>query len=125
MGVLRFPPLRMDEPHSLSVSNMVVVVAWLVNSWSVSLQMAACLWLVVHLLLFSSSSAHNDFFTSIGEFCSSSSRCSDRQMFRQMFWSLIGSPGHMTDLLVLEENLLSSLKIYISAEEDKLQRIKE
>ncbi|XP_043958188.1 prolyl 4-hydroxylase subunit alpha-1-like isoform X3 [Gambusia affinis] len=49
------------------------------------------------LLLFTSVSAHSDFFTSI---------------------------GHMTDLLFVERDLVSSLKDYIRAEEDKLQRIK-
>ncbi|MED6269711.1 Prolyl 4-hydroxylase subunit alpha-1 [Characodon lateralis] len=49
------------------------------------------------LLLFTSISAHSDFFTSI---------------------------GHMTDLLFMEKDLVSSLKDYIRAEEDKLQRIK-
>lgn len=51
----------------------------------------------VLLLLFTSVSAHTDFFTSI---------------------------GHMTDLLFMEKDLVSSLKDYIRAEEDKLQRIK-
>ncbi|XP_027886104.1 prolyl 4-hydroxylase subunit alpha-1-like isoform X1 [Xiphophorus couchianus] len=51
----------------------------------------------VLLLLFTSVSAHSDFFTSI---------------------------GHMTDLLFVERDLVSSLKDYIRAEEDKLQRIK-
>ncbi|XP_032431235.1 prolyl 4-hydroxylase subunit alpha-1-like isoform X1 [Xiphophorus hellerii] len=51
----------------------------------------------VLLLLFTSVSAHSDFFTSI---------------------------GHMTDLLFVERDLVSSLKDYVSAEEDKLQRIK-
>ncbi|XP_038125634.1 prolyl 4-hydroxylase subunit alpha-1-like [Cyprinodon tularosa] len=52
---------------------------------------------LVLLLLFASVSAHRDFFTSI---------------------------GHMTDLLFMEKDLVSSLKDYIRAEEDKLQRIK-
>ncbi|XP_014327136.1 prolyl 4-hydroxylase subunit alpha-1-like isoform X1 [Xiphophorus maculatus] len=51
----------------------------------------------VLLLLFTSVSAHSDFFTSI---------------------------GHMTDLLFVERDLVSSLKDYVRAEEDKLQRIK-
>ncbi|XP_061563688.1 prolyl 4-hydroxylase subunit alpha-1-like [Cololabis saira] len=54
-------------------------------------------WWLVHLLLFSSSSAHRDFFTSV---------------------------GHMTDLLFVEKDLVTSLKDYVSAEEDKLQRIR-
>uniref|UniRef100_A0A146MGZ7 procollagen-proline 4-dioxygenase n=1 Tax=Fundulus heteroclitus TaxID=8078 RepID=A0A146MGZ7_FUNHE len=49
------------------------------------------------LLLFTSISAHSDFFTSI---------------------------GHMTDLLFMEKDLVSSLKDYIRAEEDRLQRLK-
>ncbi|XP_067433427.1 prolyl 4-hydroxylase subunit alpha-1-like isoform X2 [Thunnus thynnus] len=57
--------------------------------------MAACWWL---LILFTSSSAHNDFFTSI---------------------------GHMTDLLFTEKDLVSSLKDYIQAEERKLEQIKK
>ncbi|XP_054899244.1 prolyl 4-hydroxylase subunit alpha-1-like isoform X2 [Poeciliopsis prolifica] len=56
-----------------------------------------CLCCTILLLLFTSVSAHSDFFTSI---------------------------GHMTDLLLVERDLVSSLKDYIRAEEDKLQRIK-
>uniref|UniRef100_A0A3P9JBP3 procollagen-proline 4-dioxygenase n=1 Tax=Oryzias latipes TaxID=8090 RepID=A0A3P9JBP3_ORYLA len=51
----------------------------------------------IHLLLFSSP-AQSDLFTSIGQ---------------------------MTDLLIMEKDLLSSLKDYISAEEQKLRRIKQ
>ncbi|XP_068585290.1 prolyl 4-hydroxylase subunit alpha-1-like isoform X3 [Cebidichthys violaceus] len=60
--------------------------------------MALC-WLLVHIFLLSSSSssAHNDFFTSI---------------------------GHMTELLSTEKELVSSLKDYITAEESKLQQVK-
>uniref|UniRef100_UPI0037E823CE prolyl 4-hydroxylase subunit alpha-1-like n=1 Tax=Semicossyphus pulcher TaxID=241346 RepID=UPI0037E823CE len=54
--------------------------------------------LLIHLLLFSLSSAHNDFFTSI---------------------------GHMTDLLFTEKDLVVSLKDYIRAEESKLEQIKK
>ncbi|XP_037610477.1 prolyl 4-hydroxylase subunit alpha-1a [Sebastes umbrosus] len=57
--------------------------------------MASC-WLFI-LLFTSSSSAHNDFFTSI---------------------------GHMTDLLSTEKDLVTSLKDYIRAEESKLEQIK-
>ncbi|XP_053197610.1 prolyl 4-hydroxylase subunit alpha-1a [Scomber japonicus] len=57
--------------------------------------MAVCWWL---LILFTSSSAHSDFFTSI---------------------------GHMTDLLSTEKDLVSSLKDYIRAEETKLEQIKQ
>ncbi|KAM3591900.1 uncharacterized protein V6R79_009267 [Siganus canaliculatus] len=53
-------------------------------------------WLL--LLLFSCSSAHTDVFTSI---------------------------GHMTDLLFVEKDLVSSLKDYIRAEETKLEQIKQ
>ncbi|KAM4524192.1 prolyl 4-hydroxylase subunit alpha-1a isoform 2-T3 [Odontesthes bonariensis] len=60
-------------------------------------RMALSFWWLVHLLLVSSSSAHNDFYTSIGQ---------------------------MTDLLFVEKDLVASLKDYIAAEEDKLQRIK-
>ncbi|XP_073345446.1 prolyl 4-hydroxylase subunit alpha-1-like isoform X1 [Pagrus major] len=59
--------------------------------------MALC-WFLVHVLLFTSSSAHNDFFTSI---------------------------GHMTDLLFTEKDLVNSLKDYITAEESKLEQIKK
>uniref|UniRef100_A0A671WSN6 procollagen-proline 4-dioxygenase n=1 Tax=Sparus aurata TaxID=8175 RepID=A0A671WSN6_SPAAU len=59
--------------------------------------MALC-WLLIHILLFTSSSAHNDFFTSI---------------------------GHMTDLLFTEKDLVNSLKDYIRAEERKLEQIKK
>lgn len=53
-------------------------------------------WLLI--LLFSWSSAHSDVFTSI---------------------------GHMTDLLFVEKDLVSSLKDYIRAEENKLEQIKQ
>lgn len=59
--------------------------------------MAFC-WLLIHILLFSSCSAHNDFFTSIGQ---------------------------MTDLLFTEKDLVTSLKDYIRAEESKLEQIKK
>ncbi|XP_029282848.1 prolyl 4-hydroxylase subunit alpha-1-like isoform X1 [Cottoperca gobio] len=59
--------------------------------------MAFC-WLWLHVLLFTCSSAHNDFFTSI---------------------------GHMTDLLFTEKDLVASLKEYIRAEESKLEQIKK
>uniref|UniRef100_A0A1A7XAW1 procollagen-proline 4-dioxygenase n=1 Tax=Iconisemion striatum TaxID=60296 RepID=A0A1A7XAW1_9TELE len=54
-------------------------------------------WWIIHLLLFTSTSAHSDFFTSIGQ---------------------------MTDLLFMEKDLVNSLKDYIRAEEDKLQQIR-
>ncbi|XP_049420450.1 prolyl 4-hydroxylase subunit alpha-1-like [Epinephelus fuscoguttatus] len=59
--------------------------------------MAFC-WLLIHILLFSCCSAHNDFFTSIGQ---------------------------MTDLLFTEKDLVTSLKDYIRAEESKLEQIKK
>ncbi|KAM6964562.1 LOW QUALITY PROTEIN: prolyl 4-hydroxylase subunit alpha-1-like [Tautogolabrus adspersus] len=59
--------------------------------------MALCC-LLIHLLLFTLSSAQNDFFTSI---------------------------GHMTDLLLTEKTLVASLKDYIRAEESKLEQIKK
>ncbi|XP_049915362.1 prolyl 4-hydroxylase subunit alpha-1-like [Epinephelus moara] len=59
--------------------------------------MAFC-WLLIHILLFSCCSAHNDFFTSIGQ---------------------------MTDLLFTEKDLVTSLKDYIRAEETKLEQIKK
>uniref|UniRef100_A0A8D0D159 Prolyl 4-hydroxylase subunit alpha-1 n=1 Tax=Sander lucioperca TaxID=283035 RepID=A0A8D0D159_SANLU len=55
-------------------------------------------WMVIFILLFSSSSAHGDIFTSIGQ---------------------------MTDLLFVEKDLVSSLKDYIRAEESKLEQIKK
>ncbi|XP_078135656.1 prolyl 4-hydroxylase subunit alpha-1-like isoform X2 [Sander vitreus] len=55
-------------------------------------------WMVIFILLFSSSSAHSDIFTSIGQ---------------------------MTDLLFVEKDLVSSLKDYIRAEESKLEQIKK
>lgn len=59
----------------------------------------ASYWLMIHvLLLFTCCSAHNDFFTSI---------------------------GHMTDLLFTEKDLVTSLKDYIRAEENKLEQIKK
>ncbi|XP_071318227.1 prolyl 4-hydroxylase subunit alpha-1a isoform X1 [Trachinotus anak] len=58
--------------------------------------MAVCWWLLM-LCLLTSSSAHNDFFTSIGQ---------------------------MTDLLFTEKDLVTSLKDYIRAEENKLEQIK-
>uniref|UniRef100_A0A8P4GHD8 procollagen-proline 4-dioxygenase n=1 Tax=Dicentrarchus labrax TaxID=13489 RepID=A0A8P4GHD8_DICLA len=58
--------------------------------------MSSCCCLLI--LLFSCSSAHNDFYTSI---------------------------GHMTDLLFTEKDLVTSLKDYIRAEESKLEQIKK
>ncbi|XP_056325429.1 prolyl 4-hydroxylase subunit alpha-1a isoform X3 [Danio aesculapii] len=58
--------------------------------WSV------CCFLLISLL--KSSSAHSDFFTSI---------------------------GHMTDLLFTEKDLVTSLKDYIKAEESKLEQVKQ
>ncbi|XP_028424253.1 prolyl 4-hydroxylase subunit alpha-1 [Perca flavescens] len=55
-------------------------------------------WMLIFILLFSSSSAHSDVFTSIGQ---------------------------MTDLLFVEKDLVSSLKDYIRAEESKLEQIKK
>ncbi|KAM4623334.1 prolyl 4-hydroxylase subunit alpha-1a isoform 1-T2 [Polymixia lowei] len=55
-------------------------------------------WVLIHSLLYSSSSAHNDFFTSIGQ---------------------------MTDLLFTEKDLVTSLKDYIRAEESKLEQVKK
>ncbi|XP_028288001.1 prolyl 4-hydroxylase subunit alpha-1-like isoform X2 [Parambassis ranga] len=60
--------------------------------------MAVCQRLLIHILLFASSLAHNDFFTSIGQ---------------------------MTDLLFLEKDLITCLKSYIRAEEDKLEQVKK
>uniref|UniRef100_A0A3Q1AML0 procollagen-proline 4-dioxygenase n=1 Tax=Amphiprion ocellaris TaxID=80972 RepID=A0A3Q1AML0_AMPOC len=57
-----------------------------------------CCCCFVLILLFTWSSAHNDFFTSIGQ---------------------------MTDLLFMEKDLVSSLKDYIRAEEHKLEQIKK
>ncbi|XP_027132906.1 prolyl 4-hydroxylase subunit alpha-1-like isoform X1 [Larimichthys crocea] len=59
--------------------------------------MSLC-WLSVLVVLVSSSSAHSDFFTSI---------------------------SHMTDLLFMEKDLVTSLKDYIRAEETKLEQIKK
>ncbi|XP_071379446.1 prolyl 4-hydroxylase subunit alpha-1-like [Centroberyx affinis] len=62
-------------------------------------QTAVCWWVLIHYFLFpSSSSAHNDFFTSIGQ---------------------------MTDLLFTEKDLVTSLKDYIRAEESKLEQVKK
>ncbi|XDV44885.1 hypothetical protein PO909_013103, partial [Leuciscus waleckii] len=58
--------------------------------------MSVCCILLIFLL--KSSSAHNDFFTSI---------------------------GHMTDLLFTEKDLVTSLKDYIKAEESKLEQVKQ
>ncbi|XP_055360209.1 prolyl 4-hydroxylase subunit alpha-1-like isoform X2 [Betta splendens] len=60
-------------------------------------RMSVWCWLLIPCL-FTSSSAHNDFFTSIGQ---------------------------MSDLLFTEKDLVSSLKDYIRAEEDKLEQIKK
>ncbi|XP_054860544.1 prolyl 4-hydroxylase subunit alpha-1-like isoform X2 [Amphiprion ocellaris] len=60
--------------------------------------MMFCRCCFVLILLFTWSSAHNDFFTSIGQ---------------------------MTDLLFMEKDLVSSLKDYIRAEEHKLEQIKK
>uniref|UniRef100_A0A8C2IFL9 Prolyl 4-hydroxylase subunit alpha-1 n=1 Tax=Cyprinus carpio TaxID=7962 RepID=A0A8C2IFL9_CYPCA len=57
---------------------------------------SVCCILLISLL--KSSSAHNDFFTSI---------------------------GHMTDLLYTEKDLVTSLKDYIKAEESKLEQVKQ
>uniref|UniRef100_UPI00015A5AB6 prolyl 4-hydroxylase subunit alpha-1a precursor n=1 Tax=Danio rerio TaxID=7955 RepID=UPI00015A5AB6 len=57
---------------------------------------SVCCFLLISLL--KSSSAHSDFFTSI---------------------------GHMTDLLFTEKDLVTSLKDYIKAEESKLEQVKQ
>ncbi|KAK2876768.1 hypothetical protein Q8A67_020864 [Cirrhinus molitorella] len=57
---------------------------------------SVCCILLISLLKYSS--AHNDFFTSI---------------------------GHMTDLLFTEKDLVTSLKDYIKAEESKLEQVKQ
>ncbi|KAM3860030.1 prolyl 4-hydroxylase subunit alpha-1a [Diretmus argenteus] len=57
-----------------------------------------CWWVLIHCLISSSSSAHSDFYTSI---------------------------GHMTDLLFTEKDLVTSLKDYIRAEERKLEQVKK
>lgn len=74
------------------------------------------------VILFPPSLALGDVFTSVGE-----------------FWSLlcvfawqgyvntlpVAGAGHMTDLLFTEKDLVTSLKEYIRAEEDKLAQIKQ
>ncbi|XP_068597900.1 prolyl 4-hydroxylase subunit alpha-1-like isoform X2 [Brachionichthys hirsutus] len=63
-----------------------------------SLRMELPCWCLLLLSCLQSLSAHNDFFTSIGQ---------------------------MTDLLYTEKDLVTSLKDYIRAEENKLERVKQ
>uniref|UniRef100_A0A3B3TWD7 procollagen-proline 4-dioxygenase n=1 Tax=Poecilia latipinna TaxID=48699 RepID=A0A3B3TWD7_9TELE len=74
------------------------------------------------LLLFTAESAHSDFFTSIGEFLLPQNCLSPH--VNCVFCFVFFPSGHMTDLLFVERDLVSSLKDYIRAEENKLQRIK-
>uniref|UniRef100_A0A8P4GBL4 procollagen-proline 4-dioxygenase n=2 Tax=Dicentrarchus labrax TaxID=13489 RepID=A0A8P4GBL4_DICLA len=81
-------------------SSHIYIFTFLIVSALITLclvgRMSSCCCLLI--LLFSCSSAHNDFYTSI---------------------------GHMTDLLFTEKDLVTSLKDYIRAEESKLEQIKK
>lgn len=44
---------------------------------------------------------------------------------RSPLWVLLFLSGHMTDLLYTEKDLVTSLKDYIRAEENKLERLKQ
>lgn len=109
--------------------------------------MAGCLSLV-YVLLLSCPLVHSDIFTSIGEQLlflitqpNSICKCEGREIsgalhtdawsflhslhIHPLFMSLFVMPGHMSDLLLVERDLVTSLKDYIRAEEDKLEKIKQ
>lgn len=79
-------------------------------------------------------SAHNDFYTSIGELSLLNYLISIYLGYQAlMFFYLcfcifvysIMSTGQMTDLLFMEKDLVTSLKDYIKAEESKLEQVKQ
>lgn len=75
------------------------------------------------VIVFTPSLAHSDVFTSVGEFWSLLCIFEWQGYFK---YSACGScAGHMTDLLFTEKDLVTSLKDYIRAEEDKLAQIKQ
>lgn len=102
--------------------------------------MAAWCWCVLLLSGLQTLSAHVDFFTSIGnkcflwsltclchlhvEFSSSLTNDTLRHLVVMMNLSDLFHSGQMTDLLYTEKDLVTSLKDYIRAEENKLERVK-
>lgn len=79
-------------------------------------------------------SAHNDFYTSIGQLIFMSLLT---QFYIFIYHNILLSPsiyvsvclsvmctGQMTDLLSMEKDLVTSLKDYIKAEESKLEQVK-
>lgn len=107
-------------------------------------------WCLLLLSCLPSLSAHNDFFTSIGntgllfdQSVTASFALTSLESFRHGPWvepaiailslTIVWSPlsvllfptGQMTDLLYTEKDLVTSLKDYIKAEENKLERLKQ
>lgn len=76
---------------------------------------------VLLAIIFTPSLAHCDVFASIGEF--RAHICEVAGCFKNSV--LVAVTGHMTDLLLTEKDLVTSLKDYIRAEENKLAQIKQ
>lgn len=75
------------------------------------------------VIVFTPSLAHSDVFASIGEV--GAGRCIFGTQPAVLESPLVAVAGHMTDLLFTERDLVTSLKDYIRAEEDKLAQIKQ
>lgn len=84
--------------------------------------MATWCWCVLLLSGLQTLSAHLDFFTSIGK--AASSRLWRASVQVDLSTSDLSRSGQMTDLLYTEKDLVTSLKDYIKAEENKLERVK-
>lgn len=77
----------------------------------------------VLLVIFFTPLAHCDVFASIGEF--RAGLCIFVRWLAILKTVLVAVTGHMTDLLLTEKDLVTSLKDYIRAEENKLAQIKQ
>lgn len=77
-------------------------------------------------IVFTPSLAHGDVFASIGEVGAGLSIFgSSARQLAILKSLLVAVAGHMTDLLFIERDLVTSLKDYIRAEENKLTQIKQ
>lgn len=75
------------------------------------------------VIVFTPSLAHSDVFASIGEVGTGLSIFGRQLAILKSL--LVAVAGHMTDLLFTERDLVTSLKDYIRAEENKLAQIKQ
>uniref|UniRef100_A0A674MTX6 procollagen-proline 4-dioxygenase n=1 Tax=Takifugu rubripes TaxID=31033 RepID=A0A674MTX6_TAKRU len=75
------------------------------------------------VIVFTPSLAHSDVFASIGEV--GAGLCTFWRQLAILKSLLVAVAGHMTDLLFTERDLVTSLKDYIRAEENKLAQIKQ